>query len=133
MFDWLSQVDMVPMLFLFMVFLHIIADYLVQNDFMAKYKQVKNWEPYIKDGHYKNDFWVVLAVHAFSWAFITFLPLLFYTHSVPFFASILFTNTIVHIFIDDLKCNLFKINLIVDQLLHLAQILITLVFAYYAR
>lgn len=133
MFDFLSNVNIVPILFLFMIFLHIIADYLVQNDFMAKYKQKKNWEPYIKDGHYKNDFWAVLAVHAFSWAFITFLPLLFYTHNTLFFTSILFVNTIVHIFVDHLKCNLFKINLIVDQLLHLAQILITLAFAYYAR
>ena len=39
MFDFLSNVNIVPILFLFMIFLHIIADYLVQNDFMAKYKQ----------------------------------------------------------------------------------------------
>lgn len=111
------------------LFLHIIADYLVQNDFMAKYKQVKNWEQYIKEtGKYKHDYIVVLLVHAFSWSFITFIPLFIFTnYNVISFAIVVITNTLVHAIIDDLKCNKLKINLIEDQLFHLCQIVMTIV------
>lgn len=120
-------------IFILMIFLHYVGDYILQTSFLANYKQKKNWSEYTKEGHYKYDFAAVLAVHAFSWAFVTFLPLYFYNHNSLFFACSLLVNTVIHMFVDHLKCNLFKINLIVDQLLHLAQIALTLVLAYALR
>lgn len=131
MFDWLSQVDLGVIVLFSMFFLHIIADFLVQCNFMATYKQKKNWEPYLKEGPYEYDYLVVLAVHSFSWAFITFLPLLFYTHNATFFVCGLLVNTVIHMFVDNLKCNLHKINLIDDQVCHLAQIVITMILSYW--
>ena len=119
-----------------MLFLHIIADFCVQNEFMAKFKQKKEWDKYFVERHegfscprkYNKDYIPVLFVHAFSWAFITYLPLLHYV----FYSKILMPETwcifvliqtFVHMYIDNKKCNKFEINLITDQLLHLLQIL----------
>ena len=124
-----------------MLFLHIIADFIVQNEFMAKFKQKKSWHTLdLRDTFnrpedarkmvkkYKFDYIPVLFVHAFSWAFITYLPLLHYV----FYSKILMPETwcvfvliqtFVHMYIDDKKCNKFEINLIMDQLLHFLQIL----------
>jgi hypothetical protein len=41
------------------------------------------------------------------------------------FFIVLVINTILHAFIDDLKCNKKKINLITDQALHIIQIALT--------
>lgn len=125
MIEWynsLSKLEQYILLCLVMAFLHIIADYLVQNDFMANYKQKKNWEEYIKENDtYKYDYVVVLLVHGFSWAFITFFPILI-IHSVWLFTIAVIVHTLIHAWIDNLKCNKFKINLILDQLYHLNQI-----------
>ena len=118
-------------IFLFMICLHLIADYLMQNNFLATYKQKKNWEPYVKEHEgYKYDYIAVLFAHSFSWAFITFSPLLLITNANLFSLAII-VNTIIHGIIDDLKCNKLRINLITDQLLHLVQIAVTLVIAIY--
>lgn len=129
---------MILMIIFSMLFLHIIADFCVQNEFMAKFKQKKEWDRYFHDDKmsdnlvcprkYNKDYIPVLFVHAFSWAFITYLPLLYYV----FYSKILMPETwcvfvliqtFVHMYIDDKKCNKFEINLIVDQLLHFLQIL----------
>lgn len=123
-----------------MLFLHIIADFIVQNEFMSKFKQKSKWKDACIDEFktyekadkmlkkYKFDYIPVLFVHAFSWAFITYLPLLHYV----FYSKILMPETwcvfvliqtFVHMYIDNKKCNKFEINLIVDQLLHFLQIL----------
>lgn len=82
-----------------MLFLHIIADFCVQNEFMTKFKQKKEWDRYFHDDFttdalvcpkkYKYDYIPVLFVHAFSWAFITYLPLLYYV----FYSKILMPET----------------------------------------
>ena len=111
-----------------LVFSHIIADFHVQNTFMAKYKQAKEWKIYGKP--YLYDWVPVLVVHSFSWAFFTFLPLLYYVYikdmTFGMWAIVVLVNTLIHFVIDDQKCNRFNINLIEDQLSHLLQILITM-------
>ena len=105
------------------VFLHIIADYLVQNEFLAKYKQKKNWVIYTKEGKYKYDYIVVLLCHSFSWSFITFLPLFIMSkYNIILCTCIVLINTVIHAVIDDIKCNKLKISLLVDQFFHLIQI-----------
>ena len=116
-------------IFFLTLFLHIIADYLVQNDFLAKFKQKKNWEQYNASGKYTHDYIAVLACHGFSWAFITFMPIIVYYKNSICFCVIVFINTIIHCFIDDLKCNKLRINLIQDQIFHVLQILLSVIIA----
>ena len=130
MFDFyhaLSQNDQFKFIIVTMLFLHIIADYIVQTPFMAEFKQKKSWEKYNKKGDYKHDYKAILLAHAFSWAFITFFPLLVVFKSMLAYSIVLIINTYIHYRIDDLKCNKFKINLIEDQALHMTQILFTYV------
>ena len=66
-------------------------------------------------------------MHSMSWSFIAMLPIAI---SMSFNVSITFLivficNAIVHGFVDNLKANKLKINLIVDQSIHLLQIAIT--------
>lgn len=113
-------------IFLGMIFAHIFADFIFQNNFMATYKQKKNWESYVYDKggkKYKYDYIVVLFVHSFSWAFITYLPLLYYECYI-YYALLVILQTPIHAYIDHMKCNLLKINLVIDQALHLVQIVL---------
>ncbi len=113
-------------LFLTMVVLHIIADYICQTDKIAKYKQKKSWDGLAKQ--YEYDYIVFLFVHSILWSAITFLPLLFYTnYNTVIYYDIVMINTIIHMIIDDLKCNKHKINLIIDQVLHLIQMQLAIV------
>ena len=105
------------------IFCHIIADFHVQTEFMAKYKQKKEWEPY--GSLYKYDWIPMLIIHSFSWSFVTFISLIFFMPLTAWCAVILI-NTIIHFIVDDLKCNKLKINLIADQSLHIAQIMLTI-------
>ena len=66
-------------------------------------------------------------MHAFSWAFMVMLPL-FFTNGFSMnlvTTIILLANTIIHFYIDDLKANQDKINLVQDQFFHIIQILVT--------
>lgn len=113
-------------IFLAMIFAHIYADFKFQGDFMATYKQKKRWLSYINDREgkkYKYDYIVVLLVHSFSWAFITYLPLLYY-ECYLYYAILVILQTPIHAYIDHVKCNLLKINLVTDQALHLVQIVL---------
>ena len=134
MFDFIYEFSVADKLIIMtfsMIFLHIIADFLVQNNFMSTYKQKKNWDEYTKDGKYKNDYKVVLLVHSFSWAFITFFPVILYTKSITFYAIVINVNTFIHAVIDDLKCNDLGIDLATDQLLHIGQIIATIIMSYF--
>ena len=111
---------------LLMIFLHIVDDYYLQG-ILAKMKQKSWWEENAPDKKYKCDYIVALICHAFSWTFLILLPWLFiHKFNPPWLYYILFIlNWGVHAIVDDLKANKRKINLIIDQTLHLAQILVT--------
>lgn len=71
--------------------------------------------------------------HAFSWAFMVSLPLLiiaFLKNNSLYYSIFMFYifNTLCHAYVDDLKANKHKINLIQDQLIHFGQIFITWLF-----
>ena len=117
--------------FLFMIFLHIFDDFFLQCQGALNTMKQRNWwkvnctdEQYKK---YKNDYIIVLLLHAFSWSFSIMLPLAFLVNfNVDTIFFVLFIgNTIIHALIDHLKCNNEGINLIQDQVLHLLQILAT--------
>lgn len=111
---------------LLMVFCHIIDDYYLQG-ILASLKQRSWWKEHAPVKLYRHDYLMALAMHGFSWAFMVMLPIAAYMnfHPSPLFYILFAVNWAAHAFIDDLKANRLKINLITDQLLHIVQILVT--------
>lgn len=117
------------LLFLSMVFLHIVDDYYLQG-ILAQMKQKSWWEKNAPDELYKNDYKIALLEHAFSWTFMIMLPIaLFMMYSREYFVvsySICFViNWIIHAIVDDLKANKKIISLVIDQSCHIIQIAFT--------
>lgn len=114
-------------LLIFMVFLHIIDDYNLQG-WMASAKQREWWKINSPSKLYKYDYILVLLTHSFSWSFMIMLPIAIHmSFNIDYiFLIILFANMFIHTFVDDLKANKRKINLWTDQLIHIAQIIMTL-------
>ena len=109
-----------------MLFAHIVDDYYLQG-VLAKMKQKSWWENNAPDKLYKYDYIVALICHALSWAVMITLPILFATAWNPHWAVYLMfgVNLAIHAFVDDLKANKKKINLIADQSIHFVQIIAT--------
>lgn len=105
---------------------HLVADYTLQG-WLADGKQ-KSWWRKIFGGHedavpckYKHDYIAALVCHALYWSIFICAP--FYAST--YFIYAVLANTIFHAVVDHLKANLFKINLVQDQLLHLLQMAVT--------
>ena len=112
---------------LLMIFLHIIDDYKLQG-ILASMKQKKWWtEQKEYKNMYKYDYIVTLITHSFSWTFMIMLPITFALNfDIGWWAIIAYiVNTAIHALVDNLKANCFKINLVVDQLIHIVQIIVT--------
>ena len=119
-----------------MLFCHIVDDYYLQGIF-AQMKQKRwwenkrLWENNCDNGMYRNDYKMALAEHAFSWAFMVSLPIVacyfILSKTELLFLVAIFTmlNTAIHAYIDNQKANKLKINLIQDQTIHFAQIVVT--------
>ena len=117
-----------PLFVLFlMLFMHYVADWIVQTDKIAHFKQKDKWEKY--DNKYEFDYLVVLELHSFSWSFCVFTPLLLMEHNyaIILYLIIMTINNIIHFIIDDLKANKKKINLFEDQIMHCLQIIISFI------
>ena len=114
------------MIFLTMIFLHIVDDYYLQG-ILAQMKQKKFWKKQAPDELYKYDYIWALIMHAFSWTFMIMLPLIFVSPISPAFYVIFVVNLAIHAYVDNLKANKHKINLWQDQLIHLAQIILTFI------
>ena len=109
-----------------MIFLHVIDDYKLQG-ILANMKQ-KNWRQEQKGykSLYKYDYIPALIEHSFSWTFMIMLPIaIFLKFNIGWWAIAYNINMIVHAFVDTLKANALKINLVVDQSIHIVQIVIT--------
>lgn len=107
-----------------MIFAHIVDDYYLQG-ILASLKQKSWWENQKSyKPLYKYDYIVALIMHAFSWSFMISLPILYFGFT-KWIVVVIILNTIIHGIVDDLKANKGKINLIVDQSIHIVQILIT--------
>ena len=110
-----------------MIFCHIIDDYGLQG-ILASMKQKSWWQKQEQyTDKYKYDYIVALIMHSFSWVFMIMLPIIAisgFRIGVPFVIAFI-VNTVVHGVVDDLKANKMKINLVQDQVIHVAQIIIT--------
>lgn len=110
-----------------MIFLHIIDDYKLQAGVLAFLKQKAWWaeQKEYKD-MYKYDYIPALIMHAFSWTFMIMLPIAFALEfNIGWWIIAYIVNMSIHAFVDDLKANRYKINLVADQSIHIAQIIIT--------
>ena len=114
------------MILLTMIFLHIIDDYKLQG-ILAQMKQKKFWEENAPEPMYKYDYIWALITHSFSWTFMIMLPLLIVNGTTPEFYALFLLNALIHGITDDQKANRYKINLWQDQLIHIAQIVITFI------
>lgn len=126
-----------------MILLHIVEDFhlqgiltnLKQKDWWIKELRKFPYNPDVWWDKYKHDYKVGLIVHSIENAVFVILPFmindLYYTFTVKssnnFFIAWIIDLLLVgisHYKIDNLKCNKLRINLIVDQLLHLAIIVV---------
>lgn len=119
------------MIFIFtMIFCHIVDDYYLQG-WLASAKQKSWWETNAPDKLYKNDYKMALIEHAFSWSFMIHIPIMasLFLIKMPYISDVftitLLINMCIHAFVDDLKANKKKINLVTDQIIHLFQVVIT--------
>lgn len=113
-----------------MIFCHVVDDYYLQG-ILAQMKQKKWWNENAPNPLYKHDYIVALITHGFSWAFMVMLPIAIALDlglALPFWVCF-GANVIIHAFIDNLKANKLKINLVVDQTAHIVQICVT--YFYY--
>lgn len=121
------------LLFPAMLYCHVIDDYVLQG-ILANLKQKIWWKKNAPQPLYRYDYIIALLAHAFSWSFSIALPALIaavITSNERLMGTILLSyvlNTGGHALIDHLKCNVFAINLVEDQLLHVVQILISWFF-----
>ena len=109
-----------------MVFCHIVDDYYLQGK-LALFKQRSWWEEKAPDEMYKYDYIVGLIIHSFSWAFMVMMPVAV-SQRLDIgagFAAMFVANTAIHAIVDDLKANKRKINLVMDQSIHIGQIIVT--------
>lgn len=110
--------------FLWMLFDHVLDDYVLQAPCLSNLKQKKWWKENAPDRQYRYDYLMALAMHSLSWAFMIMLPLAVY-HSFEvdgFFLAVFFCNAFIHFFVDNEKANAGYLNLILDQVIHLLQI-----------
>lgn len=66
-------------------------------------------------------------MHSFSWSFMIMLPptIALMVISEIWKPVLLIVNLMIHMFVDNLKANEKKINLIQDQIIHVIQIIFT--------
>ena len=123
-----------------MIAIHIFVDFHLQG-ILADMKQQRWWTRQFKMmadeagdrgeqvavdfRKYDRDYIVALWLHAFEWSFIVCIPLMLFVGINWVGAVLVLVNTVFHAAIDDLKCNQMDINLIVDQVGHLAQLVFT--------
>ena len=112
--------------FIFMIFCHIIDDFVLQAPCLCDLKQKSWWEKNAPDNMYKNDYKIGLIIHSISWSFMIMLPIaIYYKFDINmYFIFSMIGNAIIHGFVDDMKANKYKINLVLDQSMHMIQIIL---------
>lgn len=122
-------------LFALVLALHHLADYNLQGA-LCHLKQESFWRKACRECEwcsetvafrkYGRDYRAGLACHALYWTLVTYAPLIFHPLTPSAFAwGLIIANSAFHYWVDDLKANRWRINLVQDQLLHLAQICVT--------
>lgn len=125
-------------IFLIMLALHIFTDFNLQG-WLSQSKQKDYWlnifpnmaDKKDKSNMYRNDYKCCLLVHSLFWTFMIMLPaFICSTTRISILIVVYIINTILHYIIDDLKANEKTINLIDDQIVHVIQLLFTLILCF---
>lgn len=122
--------------------LHLLADYALQGC-LSELKQKRWWTTQMKQLYesfdkkyqtyelkwkirqkYKYDYMAGLFCHALMWTLVTFFPLMWFCSSWTF-TGVVLVNTLVHFVVDHMKANVHRLNLVQDQLIHLEQVVAT--------
>ena len=114
---------------LWMLFNHVFDDYFLQGC-LANLKQEEYWQKNIPENlyeFYRDDYLMALLMHSLSWSFMIMLPIAFVmSFNVDLiFVVFFFLNVIFHAVVDDMKANRKIINLVIDQSIHIFQVLFT--------
>lgn len=114
---------------LWMLFNHVFDDYFLQGC-LANLKQEEYWQKNIPENFYefyRDDYLMALLMHSISWSFMIMLPIAFaMSFNVDLvFVVFFFLNVIFHAVVDDMKANRKTINLVIDQSIHIFQVLFT--------
>lgn len=126
------------MIFLLMILLHIIDDFVMQPVCLSKLKQKSYW---MRDEEgmkhlYHNDYKAALIVHSISWSIMVHLPLILMQlkYSFPYgefyICSSVLVHSLLHAVTDDFKANRHYINLVTDQLIHFGQLCLVFTLWY---
>lgn len=109
-----------------MLLAHFFADFHLQG-ILADMKQEQWWRK--QEGYnskYKYDYLAALAIHSAEWTLWVMMPLMLLPYlDLGIFLLLAALNTVVHSLTDNSKANYKDINLIQDQIIHLAQIAFT--------
>lgn len=109
-----------------MLLAHFFADFHLQG-ILADMKQEQWWRK--QEGYnskYKYDYLAALTIHSAEWTLWVMLPLFLLPHiDLGIFLLLTALNMVVHSLTDNSKANYKDINLIQDQIIHLAQIAFT--------
>ena len=113
-------------LLLLMLLAHIADDFYLQG-ILANMKQKRWWEhsEWYKP-LYRDDYRIALLIHSMSWSIMILLPyIVLYNISGLMLFGAFITNAVIHYYVDDLKANKEQINLVVDQSIHIGQVIVT--------
>lgn len=118
--------SIVVIIFFLMILCHIIDDFVLQPICLSNLKQKHWWDEHCYGKQYKNDYKMALFIHSLSWSIMIHLPIFFF-YAVNWWWPLItvFVNCGIHYFVDDLKANKYRINLVQDQTIHFAQIIVT--------
>lgn len=109
-----------------MLLAHFFADFHLQG-ILADMKQEQWWRN--QEGYnskYKYDYLAALAIHSAEWTLWVMIPLFLLPRlDLGIFLLLATLNMVVHSLTDNSKANYKDINLIQDQIIHLAQIAFT--------
>lgn len=109
-----------------MLLAHFFADFHLQG-ILAGMKQEQWWKR--QEGYnskYKYDYVAALVIHSAEWTLWVMIPLFLLPHiDLCIFLLLAALNTVVHSLTDNSKANYKDINLVQDQIIHLAQIAFT--------
>lgn len=111
------------------ILLHLIDDFVLQLSCLNKLKQKQWWineckKEGIDYSPYRNDYKMALFLHGLEWSIMISLPIIFmYEYDNIILGIMIVINAIIHAIIDDKKANQLEINLIMDQILHIIQII----------
>jgi hypothetical protein len=113
--------------FLFMILFHIIDEFVLQPVCLSKLKQKKFWDNH--HAMYKYDYLVALVIHSLSWSIFVHIPIICIGVNEYFLIFSVLLHSITHAYIDNTKANELEINLLIDQLMHLMQIIVIFISA----